>query len=314
MVNLIRNENLKIYTRARSWVMMALLLAIIIGSSLIFWFDMGRDEQANWQSNLEGQLQHMKELQNDPSFQPDARSEFARQAALLEYQLERQLPPLRAIFWGPVLDQASLIFLVILFSVIVAGDSVSGEFATGTIKLLLTRPVKRGKFLFAKYVSVLIYSAFLIAVLLIASIIVNAAIYGLEGWNQPHLVSGDNGEIIEKSMLGKLLVQYVTNSVKLVMITSLAFMLSAVSRSNAMAIGFSIFILLTGDLASYLISGYEWSKFWLFPNMNLGVYLEGGQPFREGMTMGFSLTVLLVYFALFHFLAWMTFTKRDVSQ
>jgi ABC-2 type transport system permease protein len=41
-------------------------------------------------------------------------------------------------------------------------------------------------------------------------------------------------------------------------------------------------------------------------------YVEG-TPMVEGMTMTFSIIMLLVYFVIFQFLAFIVFKKRDVA-
>ncbi len=38
-----------------------------------------------------------------------------------------------------------------------------------------------------------------------------------------------------------------------------------------------------------------------------------GSPLFEGMSLGFSIAVLAVYYVLFMAIAWVFFTKRDVA-
>lgn len=313
MVNLIRNENMKIFARLRTWVMIALLVVLAASWSFVVWLDTGREAQQAWRTDLERNLDQLRQIEADAGRHADDAAGIAGQIALTEHRLEADIPPPSAAFWGPVLDQSVLVLLAALFAVIVAGDSLSAEFASGTVKLLLIRPVKRGKIVLAKYASVLLFGAFLMLVVLAASLAANLALYGTAGWDMPDLSVGPDGQIAERSMAGQLFLRFLLHGVKLVMFTAMAFMLSAVSRSSAMAIGCSIFLMLTGDAVSYFIHHYEWSKYWLFPNMNLGVYLNGGTPFKEGMTPGFSILVLVLYFTVFQLLAWLSFTRRDVK-
>ena len=89
-------------------------------------------------------------------------------------------------------------------------------------------------------------------------------------------------------------------------------MISTAFRSSAMAIGISIFALLAGAAMMELLQAYEWSKYLLFPNIDLTQYLIG-RPYQEGMTMSFSILVLVGYFLAFNLVSWLTFTKRDVA-
>jgi ABC-2 type transport system permease protein len=67
------------------------------------------------------------------------------------------------------------------------------------------------------------------------------------------------------------------------------------------------------------LSKYEWSKFIIFANTDLTVYSKntlissGARPFKEGMTLGFSLTVIVVYVIVLYVLANWIFARRDVQ-
>lgn len=68
----------------------------------------------------------------------------------------------------------------------------------------------------------------------------------------------------------------------------------------------------TGPQLVQLLSQYDWAKFILFANTDLRQYTTG-TPLVEGMTMTFSIVMLLIYFALFAFLSLYIFKKRDVA-
>jgi ABC-2 type transport system permease protein len=57
---------------------------------------------------------------------------------------------------------------------------------------------------------------------------------------------------------------------------------------------------------------FSWAKYILFANTDLIQYFEG-TPMVEGMTLPFSIFMLLLYFALFQLLAFFVFQKRDVA-
>jgi ABC-2 type transport system permease protein len=67
---------------------------------------------------------------------------------------------------------------------------------------------------------------------------------------------------------------------------------------------------LVGILQSFEM---EWGKYLLAANLDLGQY-EAGQPIPfPGMSVGFSVVILVLHFLLFHAVAWVSFTKRDVA-
>ncbi len=79
------------------------------------------------------------------------------------------------------LENAGLTMLVSLFTIIVAASIVSSEFKWGTIKLLLIRPISRGKILWTKYVNVLIFSISMLIFSFLINLIIGAILFGING-------------------------------------------------------------------------------------------------------------------------------------
>src|SRR5690606_18653185 len=95
---------------------------------------------------------------------------------------------------------------------------------------------------------------------------------------------------------------YSLGTVSTIMYVTFAFMISAVFRSSAMAIGISIFSMFVGFSITAIFQRYAWSKYSLFANIDLDQHINGF-PFREEMTLTFSISVLIVYFILFNVLS-----------
>ncbi|TVY05520.1 ABC transporter permease [Paenibacillus cremeus] len=193
--------------------------------------------------------------------------------------------------------------LTAIFTVIVAGDIVASEFTWGTIKLLLIRPASRGKILLAKYVSVVLFMLTFLLVTLIVSYFTGLILFGVSG-----TVSPDAG-------LSTIMKAYGLEFVSLLMSATLSFMISAVFRSSSLAIGLSIFLMFTSSAIVAVLAQlkYSWVKYLLFANTNLAPYVNGGKPVMPGMTLGFSVSVLVAYWIVFYVVSWLLFTKRDVA-
>lgn len=310
LLNLIRNEHMKIYRRLRTWILGGLLIAIVVLAALFS--HSGYKANEDWKIRAAESIEHnQKELEN-----PDVPAKFKHQMkediALQQYMLDHNYPPTDNTLWGGTLSAAGLIIMVTLFTVIIAGDMVAGEFTWGTIKLLLIRPASRAKILLSKYLTTLLFAATLLIVMFITSLIVNGFLYGFQSLNLPHLTANAAGQVQEGSMLVYVFATYGLKLIELVMIVTMAFMISTVFRSSSLAIGLSIFIMFAGQIITLLLMRYSWGKYFLFANTDLTPYLEG-QPLAEGMTLGFSITVLLFYFLLFIVLSWEIFRRRDVA-
>jgi ABC-2 type transport system permease protein len=207
---------------------------------------------------------------------------------------------------------AALVGLVTLLTVIVAADSVAAEFTWGTIKLLLIRPATRTKILLSKYAATLQFALFLLILLFLGSVLANGIAYGFSGWSAPSLSAGVDGTVHERLAALDMLAVYGLKAIELVMVVTLAFMISSVFRSAVLAVGLSIFLMLLSQPITYILLQWNWGKYFLFANTDLTQYMNG-QPLAEGMTLGFSVTVLLVYFIAFNALSWLVFTRRDVA-
>lgn len=310
LLNLIRNEHMKIYRRLRTWILGVLLIVIVVLAALFS--HAGYSANDDWKTRAAESIEHnQKELEN-PDVPAKFKQKMREDIALQRYMLDHNYPPTDNTLWGGTLSAAGLIIMVTLFTVIIAGDMVAGEFKWGTIKLLLIRPASRAKILLSKYLTTLLFAATLLIVMFITSLIVNGFLYGFQNLSLPHLTVNAAGQVQEGSMLVYVFATYGLKLIELVMIVTMAFMISTVFRSSSLAIGLSIFIMFAGQIITLLLMRYSWGKYFLFANTDLTPYLEG-QPLAEGMTLGFSITVLLFYFLLFNVLSWEIFRRRDVA-
>lgn len=250
LLNLIQNENMKIYRRPRTWIMAGLLLAAVLTFGIM--------------------------MRNFGGSGVDA-----------------------ILFMN---NASSMMFLVFIFSVVIASDIVAGEFTWGTIKLLLIRPVSRSKVLLSKYIAVLLFMLALVALLFVSSFAIGALLFGMTSSEHPILMSD-------------ILRDYGFQLIELTVNVTFAFMISTVFRSSALAISLAFVIMFASSSVMAILIGlkYGWAKYILFANTNLSLYFGGREPPIEGMTFGFSVTMVLLYYVVFLALSWYIFSKRDVA-
>jgi ABC-2 type transport system permease protein len=265
LLNLIMNENMKIYRRIRTWILVAILLVI---EGLAYWI--------YYKNGGTGSTPSM---------------------------------------WKAVLFGSNLISVPLFLSVIIAADSVAGEFSGGTIKLLLIRPASRAKILLSKYISVFGFLLLLLLILLVTSFIVSGLLYGFGSTTEIFSYSGRDGVMHQISYASETFRSYGLGSVNLIMILTLAFMVSTVLRSSAIAITLSIVSIFVGGTNGELIKQYSWAKYYLFLNTDLSKYFTQSAPaLGSDTTLQFSIMILIVYFVIFNGLSWYVFKKRDVAS
>lgn len=197
------------------------------------------------------------------------------------------------------------IYLSTIFTVIIAADIVAGEFAGGTIKLLLIRPWSRGKILLSKFTSLILFGLLCAGITAVAGIAMSLLLFS----GNTGLSDGFAGSSMNNSLLLLL-----TDTIQALVISLIAFMLSTVFRSGGLAIGLSLMLLFTKDIFGFIFNPerFEWAKYLLFLHFDLSGYIQSPVG-PGGVGLGFSITILVVYCLLFMLISWLAFTKRDVA-
>lgn len=313
MLKLIQNEWMKLWSRKSSWIMIVLLAVILLSSAAITkWVDNSMDSAntETWQQVETNEMAYSLSMSEDESLSDAQREYFEGEAAISEHRLENDLPPFEynSMQQG-VIESHVMMSIVTLFTVIVAGGIVAAEFSQGTIKMLLTRPVKRWKILSSKYIATMLYALLLAIVLFIVTALAGLIFYGISDgtylvWNGSDVVEGSFW--LEGLQLAAL------SFASVWIIGTFAFMLGTVFRSSSLAIGLSIFLMFTGIQAVFLLADYEIVKYYLFTHTDLTQYYTGFMPV-EDITMTLSVIVLLVYFLIFMAISYLTFGKRDIT-
>jgi ABC-2 type transport system permease protein len=293
--------------------MYALLAAIIIGLAFITnsFSDLNEDYQGNdWREVLQ---QENKDLTAKMEKDKDMQGVYNSDIEKNNYYLEHDIQPAKYDAWQFVMENQMLLGLVTLFTIIVAAGIIANEFKWGTIKLLLIRPISRTKILLSKYVSTLLFALFTLLAVLIFSWIVGAIFFGVNGFGTQIVQDQMNGGgLAQVSVTEKIVEGYGYQLVTLVIMATFAFMISAIFRQSSLAIGLAIFLMFAGSSIVAYFQDKSFAKYILFANTDLRQYAYG-EPIMEGMTLGFSITVLIVYYVIFLAVSWLFFTKRDVA-
>ena len=317
MGKLIQNEWIKLFRQFGTYILIGLLLLIIIGSAVLTKsMYRGDSSQAyDWRQDLIMQNEMNEEQLKDSEYLPKSLEKFYKDEILLnEYRLEHDLAITQQYTkWEFLMDSASLAHVVGLIVIIIASRIVANEFNWGTIKVLLIKPFSRWKILMSKYFAVLATYIMLLLILFFVSFLLSSILFTNGPESSNVFLQVVDGQVIEKSMVSHIAMNYIFTSINYFMLMTMAFMISAAFRTSSLAIGISITLVFAGDVVTQLLAQkFEWAKYILFANVDLLQY-DRGEAFVEGMTMQFSIIMLIIYFILFHLLALLFFGKRDVA-
>lgn len=220
--------------------------------------------------------------------------------------------PEQITFWTVFLTSTSLVTVVALLAIVIAGGIVSSEFSQGTVKFLLINPVKRWKILMAKYFTVITVGYIMLCILFVVMIPITGLMLGFNGFSTPYIyVSG--GDVKEMPTLLYAAEQYLMKSVEMVVMSTLAFAISSLVRSTALAIGVSVFTMCIGSTVTQLLGqfGQDWARFLVFANTDLTSISKGYSIFAQH-SVTFAVGVLIAHMVVFLLTAWDGFTKRSV--
>ncbi|WP_088825230.1 ABC transporter permease subunit [Listeria goaensis] len=193
---------------------------------------------------------------------------------------------------------------------VIASMIVASEFSGGTIKLLLARPYSRSQILASKLAVVILY-AVITSIVLFISAFLFSFILPSGAYLMP--VSPDSGAL---NALQSALLLLGSNFIMMVVYASIAFLFSAVVRSQALAVGVSLGVLFSGSILSALlpiaIEKYDWLKWLIFNLLNLNSAVTGN-PIAGDLAIWQIISGLAVYVLIFLGISFYFFRKRDVA-
>ncbi|MCL1699327.1 ABC transporter permease subunit [Lysinibacillus sp. Bpr_S20] len=306
LLKLMQNEWMKLWHKKGTWTMVALLVLFIIGPGIMLKYYETKEDKT-WQQLEQQSIDNYKEILKDDNLSAEDKNHFEDQIAISEYRLANDVPS--QDFAGFMSLTGGMLTLVTLFTVIVAASIVSNEFSTGTIKMLLTRPVSRAKILTSKLLTTFIFGLLLIVVNVGVSALVGLILFGGSTGAELEVV---NGQVVEKAVWNDLAYHYLLSGGDFVMSILFAFLVGSVFRSSSLAIGLTIFLSFSGGMVVMFLSKFKIVKYIWLTHSDLTQY-EHASSILDGITMPFSLTILAIYAVVFLVISYMSFMKRDVT-
>lgn len=196
MVNLIRIELKKVFSRKRSYI--GFLVIFVLVSIL---------QAAMW---VEGQT--FIDL-----FTQNLQDTFVLEGNLMN-----------GYFISFMLMNSLWVLLPFLVT-FVAGDSIAGEAHAGTLRLLLSRPVSRTSLIMAKYIASVTYTLLIVLLLMILSLGISSLVFGT---GDLIVFSKTLNIFPEKEVLPKFLGAFAFAFLGMTLVTTLAFFFSVLTNNS----------------------------------------------------------------------------------
>ncbi|RII33596.1 ABC transporter permease [Clostridium chromiireducens] len=332
MLVLIKNEVNKILSR-RKMILITVIMLILVslfayGQNYQYKNTMDKyvkttEDSGNieWQALQKQQIQDLKNRLNSPDTPEASKASINIKIQQNQYYLDNNINPITpsAVKFSVKLMEQSIFVLLPLLIILLAGDSVCGEFSAKTIKVLLTRAVPRWKILLSKYLALLILFSMVILEMALLSLLVSGFFFNNWGFYEP-IATGFNSSsgtldvsnVIKVIQLQYLILVYSLGWFVSVIVGTISFMVSVLVRNTATSIGIMMATLVGGGFLQLFLADWPIIKYFFVINLNLPQYLTGSYTPISGMSLTFSTLVLLTWGIGALIVSFVVFTKQDV--
>lgn len=214
-------------------------------------------------------------------------------------------------------------FLILIFTMMMAAYLVSSEHDSGTIKLLLMRPYKRGKILLAKMLATLFFSLTFLLLAIVVSTVGGMVTFGLPTITKM-LVSFNASKMFVTTPVVMLLIYVSTVILDIIFFLILAYFVAVVFKSFVGTVSVSFITILATVVLNLSLSNTSAYKFIPFTNINLirffGQNASSNKdilsillstPIQSNMTIWLSLIITILFSTILYLITSTTFKKRD---
>ena len=332
LFSLIENEVIKMIAKKRLMFVLAILIVLIsvfaygqnqtlVRTKAQLSQRMGITATNDWRKLAGQQIIDLKNRLDSPYMDQKSQASTRVRMEQLQYNLDNNINPLEqsaAKFTTKFMEQSIFLFLPLLI-IMLAADMVSGESSSGTIKLLLVRNVPRWKILLSKYLTLVILEVMVVFFAFVLSALISGFFFGFGGWLAPvatgfKVLAGklDSSSVLNVPQWQYSLMVYSLAFFVSVVVGSISLMISILVKSTAASIGIIMSTLVAGNFISYFLSDWKITRYMFMVNLRLTDYLSGSFQPIEGMTMVFSITVLLGWAIASIIISFVYFTKQDI--
>jgi ABC-2 type transport system permease protein len=275
----------------------------------------------DWRTTLQQQIIDTQNRLASSRISDEWRNQLQLRVQQQQYYLDHNINPLEpgAPSFMRMFAEHSITLFIPLMIMVIGADIVSSERSAGTVKLLLTRPVKRWRILLSKYLALLLSISLVIVLFGVLSYLISGIVFGYKGWDAPVILgfSSEAGQLNTNEVQLITQWQYVFMEYSLVwfvaiIVGTLTFMLSVLIRNTPTGMGVMLAALISGMILSNMVQSWESAKYLFMINMNLTGYLAGSPPPIDGMSLSFSLIVLSIWGILGLLISFTVFIKQDV--
>ncbi|NLZ49923.1 MAG: ABC transporter permease [Clostridiales bacterium] len=299
--------------------------------------NMPSEDDHNWKNNVQTSINNLQEEFNTLPDNSGEKETIRKKILVYEELLNKDIKPMAdSSAKGFKMLQYLIAALGSLFTaiivIIISSDAVSSECTPPTLKMLLTRPVKRGKVLASKFIAAFISSCIVIIGLEIIASIVMGLIFGFGDPLYPIAVGTDYKITTLNAIVGKEAIavfnsSYLTSTIVFLLksillqllfilaATSFFLMISTLVKSSSASISISIVSLIAIQILSVISNVKPILPFLFMTYGNTTSILTGEVKYSTLSSLpspAFAIIILLGWTMIPYIIAHLNFTKKDI--
>jgi ABC-2 type transport system permease protein len=198
---------------------------------------------------------------------------------------------------------------------LVAGDMVSSEATSGTIRFLLIRPPSRGRVITAKYLTALFYTAILVIFFALVCIALGLPLFGSGDLIVHHYGKFDIAFIPESEIPLRILFAFTAAIWSMTVVASIAFLFSTLAENSiGPIIGTMAVVIVFLVLGNLPLDFFRSLKPYLFTTYMINLwqqFLDIPIPWPE---IGRSAIILGLHNAILFLIAFFVFKRKDIKS
>lgn len=236
----------------------------------------------DWRQREENTVSYGLEMLDDSSYSPYQKDQVQRRVEVAQFRLEHDM--------GHDIDENGWWFfssdsfdwvmsLILLFVVIVAVQSVAGEYQNKTINLWATLPYKRWKLLTAKLVTTISLGVMALAIVFALGALSGLLVYGIDNLFINIVLSSATGPYLMSYPLYVLII-LAFKLIEITFFTALAFLIATLVKSTTFATVTALFTTIFLPPLIVMASKYYSILEWLpFNHLDFRKFIDYGRSF-----------------------------------
>lgn len=210
--------------------------------------------------------------------------------------------------------------IVLIIVAITSGGIVSREHSTGTIKNIITTPVRRWKILLSKFIYLILHTYIIWFILLFILILYTGIRIGFEDIFAPKLLyNGD--KVIEVNYIFYLIKSMIIAGIPIISFLSILFFLSTVTLSTTFTVGISTVLAIISPIMWIIVytTKYYSVGFTPFLYFDPGFIINNSKEYsfivkNTNIDLGLGIIVSIVCIIILYMISNIVYAKRDIKN